>query len=889
MENLFRQTFDNMLVGIQTHDFNWRYTYVNNTLIKYSSYSKEELLGHSVMEKYPGIEQTDLFKIMDRCMHERIPDHVESEFVFPDGTKADFELSIQPIPEGIFILSIDITERKKTEKQLAGRIKELSDYKEALDESAIVAITDEKGIIKHVNKNFCEISKYRSDELIGQDHRIINSGYHTKEFIKNLWATIANGSTWKGELKNRAKDGTIYWVDTTIVPFLNEENKPYQYLAIRSDITERKKSEEELVLHASIVDSSDDAILSKTLDGVITSWNRGAEKIFGYIPEEVIGKHISILMPPHLHSEEDEIRGKLSKGEYIDHFETTRIKKDGTSIYVSLSVSPIKDSLGNVVGASKILRDITSQKDAIEKINKANRLYTFISSINKSIVHIRDERILLRNACNIAVEVGQFTIAWIGMFDFESRKISLIEQCGIMMEDMPLFVNASYETKGPQDHILRTGTNFISNDIQNDLELPTWKAFAANRGINSCIVLPIKKFGKIIGSYNLYSTELHFTGADEIKLLDEVVGDISFAIENFERESRHRAAEIQIIQNERRFRETLDNMMEGIQIHDFNWRYTYVNNTLVKYSKYAREELIGFTIMEKYPGLEQSKLFKVMDQCMRERVIKHFETEFVFPDGTKTDFELSIQPVPEGIFILSVDISERKKAEQEIVAKNELLSTLTSHLQNAREEERIHIAREIHDELGQLLTALKMDIDWVIYKQLDGEAIVPKLREMLDLSDEVINTVRRISSELRPGILDDLGLLPTLEWKCDDYQEKTGIPCHFISTIEERKFDNQFSITVFRILQEALTNVSRHAEAKTVKVSVSENETEFCMEIVDDGKGIPLEKINATNRLGVLGMRERAELMHGHLTVVGIANKGTTIKLTLPRNENTNR
>lgn len=133
-------------------------------------------------------------------------------------------------------------------------IKELSDYKHALDESAIVAITDQKGKIIHANDNFCKISKYTKEELIGRDHRIINSGYHSKEYIREIWTTIANGKIWKGELKNKAKDGTTYWVDTTIVPFLNDDGKPYRYIAIRSDITFRKEAEENLIKYSNALE-----------------------------------------------------------------------------------------------------------------------------------------------------------------------------------------------------------------------------------------------------------------------------------------------------------------------------------------------------------------------------------------------------------------------------------------------------------------------------------------------------------------------------------------------------------------------------------------------------------------------------------------------------------
>jgi len=354
--------------GVVSVNNSWHYTFLNEAARTTFALRDNEPIGKIIWEVHPEMKGTVFWDKYHEAMLTKKVTAFESYYVPMDIW---FSVRVYPSDDGLTIFYKNITEAKKSEESLLKVLKEVSDYKFALDESSIVAITDQKGIISYVNENFCKISGYTAGELIGMDHRIISSGYHSKSFIKELWTVIANGKIWKGELKNKAKDGTIYWVDTTIIPFLNSNGKPERYIAIRSDITLRKITERKLLQSehiyrtvASSIPNSTIAIIDKEkrflfLEGaVFQQWEYNKNKMIGQKAAIVLEKERYEILSP--------LYDRVLNGE---HF-ATEIKLRGMDMYVQFV--PLKDQNDSVESAMVIAMDITAIKRTQNELEKLN-------------------------------------------------------------------------------------------------------------------------------------------------------------------------------------------------------------------------------------------------------------------------------------------------------------------------------------------------------------------------------------------------------------------------------------------------------------------------------------------------------------------------------------
>jgi PAS domain S-box-containing protein len=590
----------------------------------------------------------------------------------------------------------------------------------------MVWMAREDGSVEYFDQQALEYTGLLPQELHGWGWLTLIFASEARLAEEKWKQAIQMGDPYTAEYRLRRSDGTYHWHQAAAVPVLDSNGQIQKWVGTWINIGDRKEAERRMGELVSIIRNSQDAIIGKTLEGIVTSWNQGAERLFGYRTEEMIGQPITQLIPEERREEETNILAQILVGERFDHYETVRRHKDGHLVDVSLTVSPIRDAGGRLIGASKIARDITERKKSEKSLQESQaRFEAVIASAMDAIITIDEtQRVMLFNA---AAE--------------------------------RMFGCAASEAIG------RSLDRFIPSRLREAHNAHV-RAFATT-GVTS---RAMGKFGDLVA--------LRADGRE-------------FPIE----------------------------------------------------ASISQAEVAG------------AKLCTVILR----------------------------------------DITERKEAESALSRSEGELRALTAKLQRAREEEAIRIARELHDQLGRSLTSIKMDL-LLIEKIASGQplaeeihAINEKAKMMLESIDDTVHVVRRISTELRPGILDDIGLAAAIEWQANDFQRRSAVSCIVNVPEDDLEISREQATAFFRIFQEILTNVARHSKAERIWVHLGAQEGEVVLEVEDDGVGIAPEALSQPHALGLVGMRERAAIFEGQVEIAGTPGKGTTVIVRMPIDENPGR
>jgi PAS domain S-box-containing protein len=487
------------------------------------------------------------------------------------------------------------------------------------------------------------------------------------------------------------KDGSFRWIEATITNMLHDSAINGIIDNFR-DITERKEAElsikESEEKYRSFFENSMDGILLTVSDGVVLAANPAACAIFGMSEAEICAAGRFGLVDksdPRVAAgiEERQNAGKAK-------IEVTLIRKNGEYFPGELSSVIYTTSMGEL-RSLMIVRDISERKFAEVKIIQLNRLYSFISQINQTIVHSNDEETVFKEACRIAIEIGGFKAAWIGMLDKENNKVSLRESFGILHEDLIYYKNIPYKTDGPFGYILESGSYYYCNNIEENFQSEYWKVFAKERGVKSYIILPLKKSNEVIGCFILSGSELNIFTTQEIALLEEATGDISFAMDVLEKQRQKLIADEVIKHKESRL-----NQAQALA-HVGSWELDFSTGIAI----WSEEQLRIFGISTSETKQTYQSWVSYIHPDDRAQVLRktnetkttHADTGFfhriIRPDGiirflhSQTRFEFDNDGVPKGLYGATLDVTDMKESETALRKSETNLKNISHELQKA--------------------------------------------------------------------------------------------------------------------------------------------------------------------------------------------------------------
>lgn len=739
-------------------------------------------------------------------------------------------------------------------------------YRSTFELAAIgVAHLGLDGRFLRVNKKFGEILGYTPSELNNLKYQdVTHPGDLNAENVE-LHAVLAGESEQSSsERRYIRSDGSTVWVKRTLSSIHDADRKPKHFISVIEDVSEQKEAEFAKFRLAAIVESSDDAIISKDLNGVITSWNAGAQRIFGYTPEEAVGRPITLIIPPELHDEEKEILRRLRAGQRIEHFETVRVSKFGQRLNISLTVSPVRDARGTIIGASKIARDITERKQAEALLNESQERFRLAQAAAQIGTWEWDPE---RNTSSLSSELhrmfgttpaGNHREKWYSRLHPEDRErvVAAIED-GQRTGSMELEYRYLHPSSGLRWFFCK-GRRLSPQDSRMFgvlLDITERKRSAkALREAEERTRFSLEAAGVGTWEWNIATGEVHWS-------------------ENMERVHGQASGS---------FRGTFESFLENVHPDDRQRIPQLVQQAISGDGKYYVE----------YRQIRADGTLGWMEghgQVRYDAAGKPTSMVGVCMDITKRkEAEMAQQELRER---LEERVRERTRDLQEKNAElqrhGELVRQLSARLMQSQDEERRRIARELHDSAGQIVTALQLNLQPIETKI---ESVAPDaaraVRESLALVSQLSQELRTISHLLHPPLLDEAGLASALRWYVEGYADRSKIAVDLKLSPDLGRLSREMETAIFRMVQECLTNIHRHSESPSATIRVDRLPTEVRIEVRDQGKGIRLGPRSEPLRpgVGIQGMRERIHQLGGQLEIRR-ETKGTSVIAVIPNQE----
>ncbi len=835
--------------GYHSLDENGVYVQVNDTELSWLGLTREEVIGklrfidvlteesrETMREEYP------------QFLEEGSAHDIEYQIIGRDGSTRFVLLSATAArdDEGNFLMSratlYDMTERKQAEEAIRESEEKFARaFRSSPVAIAVTRVIDGKFV--EVNQALEKFLGYRRDELIGRTTVELRMWLDLADRHHLTDELLAVGSVLDREIPFRTKQGEVVIADYSAE--LIEIGGEQCLLSVLLDITERRYMEgalktneallKQFVKHtpAAIAMFDTEMRYLQVSDRFLTDYELEGQDIIGRRHYEVF---------PDLPERWREVHRRILAGATESCDEDPYVAPDGSQGWLQWESLPWRTAGGEIGGLILFTQVITARKRAEQAVRASEE--RFAKSFNLSpyrmgIVRISDGVILDVNDC------------W-------------VRDTGFSREET------------------------VNHQIY---ELDRWLSEDALDRIRTML-----QSGESL---------LSFEGVLKTKSGEQRVTLSSAALVDFDGEpcylwaandiTDRKRAEEELQRSEERYRTLFETAPDAVVVFDSDLQLVMTNERGAKLYGFERaEELTGTSAYDFVASEDRKRVEELISRMQKTGKLAVFECTGLRRDGTRFDLETraSLIPTADGqapsVLTVKTDITERKRAETALRNSEEQLRALSAKMQSMREEEGTRIAREIHDELGGALTGLKWDLEKIDgrLRGSNGDVEIADVRKqigaMTGLIESTINTVRRISSELRPGVLDDLGLVAAIEWQGQQFQSRTGINVHWETTLEMVELSLDGATAVFRIFQEVLTNVLRHSQATNVYVKLHTRGQYIELDVRDDGRGITDGEKGNTRSLGLLGMKERALLVGGEVEISGAEGRGTRVVVRVP-------